>query len=519
MSRTHGGRAAAAVMVALTLLGACSTSEPGAPASASASASGGGSAGGGGSASAGPSSTLSPAEQQAFDEATATVVAYRQTVIDLLSGARTNLNDLNDVVMGDLLDDDLRNMQKSLSEGRTAQAGAQVELVSAEPVEIDLAADPETVRIRACFDLTGVTVTDAKGKETVGTRGQADYVLVRTTYLPDPGWAVGGQGTHHRPRVVMLSTVAIVRGCVMLTLSPVRRVAADACQHGSVTWAATPPGGGATVSIGVGNSTSTSGRGSAGAASGRGTSAGTRTCTHNGHTIACTGSSGVWSQERQCWVQRVSPQPDLTGTQWADLTDGAIYQCTVPGAGFSAGTGTGYWFWAPAAGQAGAPVLIDPVVLAERAVEQMGLRAPALTMTPRDPDAPLLVGVDAWLWLDDADRTMVGPVTRTASAGPVSVTATAAVTSVEWDLGDGTRLTCDGPGTPWSPDQGTGPSPTCGHRYLTPSSTQSDGTFTVRATTHWQVDWSGAGQSGQITFSLDDTRELRVDEVQVLVTR
>jgi hypothetical protein len=176
----------------------------------------------------------------------------------------------------------------------------------------------------------------------------------------------------------------------------------------------------------------------------------------------------------------------------------------------------GFWFWAPSPGSAGAPVLVDPVTVAETAVEQMELAAPKIGMTPMRPGAPLLVGMDAWLWVDNADEHGFGPITRTATAGPTSVTATGKVTKVVWDLGDGSRVTCSGAGTRWSPDQGTGPSPTCGHRFVFPSTDQPDGTYTVTATAYWQVDWAGAGQSGQLQFTMTGGRQQAVTEVQVL---
>ncbi len=117
------------------------------------------------------------------------VVAYRQTVVDLLSGARTDLNDLNLVVTGSLLQDDLKNMQAGLTAGRKAEPGARVVLVSAQPVQIELE-EEDRARVRACIDLTGITFTQPDGSTNQGSRGQADYVLVRTDYLPSPGWAV-----------------------------------------------------------------------------------------------------------------------------------------------------------------------------------------------------------------------------------------------------------------------------------------------------------------------------------------
>ncbi|MGB8020563.1 MAG: hypothetical protein WCF04_05000 [Candidatus Nanopelagicales bacterium] len=280
--------------------------------------------------------------------------------------------------------------------------------------------------------------------------------------------------------------------------------------------------GGATVNVGAGyeeDESGSAGGGGAGSTSGGGRSDTRRTCTFRGEPIDCTHPSGVWSNDRQCWVQRESSPPPKETTVWDNHTDGAIYRCTPPfGAQFGGGGTNVYLFWAPSAGADGAPVLVDPVALAEEAVERMGLTAPTVGMTPLRVGAPLLVGMDAWLWVADPGPQSYGPISRTATAGPVSVTATAQVAKVVWNLGDGSRVTCRNAGTPWTPDQGTGASPTCGHRYTNPSTTQPGGVFQVRATAHWQVDWSGAGQSGQITFTLTGTRDVPVTEVQVLQT-
>lgn len=300
-------------------------------------------------------------------------------------------------------------------------------------------------------------------------------------------------------------------------------VAADPTPGGSGSVDADFDGsGGAAVDVNAGHSTSkpgTSSGGGAGTTQAGSPSNGTRVCSYRGDEIACTSELGVWSEERQCFVQRVSPQPPAGHAIWEGRDEGTIYHCVPPGASFSAGVGIGFWFWAPSAGAAGAPVLVDPVTLAESAVERMELESPSIGMTPLTAGAPLLVGMDAWLWIDNAGPRGYGPITRTASAGPVSVTATAKVTKVVWDLGDGSRLTCRSAGTPWSRDKGTGPSPTCGYRYLTPSTQTTEGTFTVRATAHWQVEWAGAGQAGEITFTMQGEREQPVTEVQVLQTR
>ena len=84
-------------------------------------------------------------------------------------------------------------------------------------------------------------------------------------------------------------------------------------------------------------------------------------------------------------------------------------------------------------------------------------------------------------------------------------------------LGDGTRLSC-GKGTRWRPsmvdrDGMVGESPTCGHVY------QQQGRYAVRASAHWVAEWRGYGESGTIRLDVNSTRQLRVGEIQVIVTR
>ena len=53
-------------------------------------------------------------------------------------------------------------------------------------------------------------------------------------------------------------------------------------------------------------------------------------------------------------------------------------------------------------------------------------------------------------------------------------------------------------------------SPDCGHTYV------RQGKHQVRATSYWQVDWSGMGQSGSIPLSFSDTALVTIGEAQVL---
>jgi len=143
------------------------------------------------SPSADPTSTLTPEEQKAFEEATEVVLAYRQTITDLYSGARTDLNDLNDVATGDLLDQGLINISRSLKEGwSVSPKGVRIRLVNSRPVTLGLSSSEPRVRLRICLDASDVIETDPDGNVKQGLREELDYSVVRTRYLPGEGWAV-----------------------------------------------------------------------------------------------------------------------------------------------------------------------------------------------------------------------------------------------------------------------------------------------------------------------------------------
>lgn len=128
-----------------------------------------------------------------------------------------------------------------------------------------------------------------------------------------------------------------------------------------------------------------------------------------------------------------------------------------------------------------------------------------------------VVGYPLWLWTD-------GPTSLTASASEqgLEVSLDARATSVTFDLGDGTTLTCD-PTTAraWTaavPAQQ--PSPTCGHTYTRRSAgPDNPGTpYTVTATTTWEVAWTAADESGVEIVRRSASTDLVVGELQALVT-
>jgi hypothetical protein len=163
---------------------------------------------------------------------------------------------------------------------------------------------------------------------------------------------------------------------------------------------------------------------------------------------------------------------------------------------------------------------VDPVVLTWRAITSLNLRAADLHIAPTplavDPESMGLVGLPVWLWTPDGTW---GPHTATASDGPVSVTVTARIDRVEWDMGDGTTITCRTPGTAYDPARHTvdDRSPDCGHVYQHTSHDQPDGVYTVTATSHWTAAWTtDAGATGTIPFELTTSEQIRIGEMQVL---
>ncbi|MEY9935403.1 hypothetical protein ABH926_010085 [Catenulispora sp. GP43] len=162
---------------------------------------------------------------------------------------------------------------------------------------------------------------------------------------------------------------------------------------------------------------------------------------------------------------------------------------------------------------------LTPSALAQVAYKQLKPPTPTLVLSPPNT-RPELVGMPLWLSIPAASWA---PVTASASAGGVSVTATAEPVSVMWSMGDGGSVTCRGPGTPYPSDPSVHPpllSSTCGYTYERPTATPRDKSFPVTATVDWQVTWSGTGNSGGTFPNLRTSSgtQVQVAEVQALVT-
>lgn len=153
----------------------------------------------------------------------------------------------------------------------------------------------------------------------------------------------------------------------------------------------------------------------------------------------------------------------------------------------------------------------SPAQLAAQAKSLLRLTTPVIGSSPK-PGEPDLVGLNLWAWVASSAWSAQS---ATASAGGLSVTATAIPSYATWDFGDGTVITCQGPGTVYQPSDGENPlSPTCGHDY------RESGAFTETVTVHWAVAWAGAGQSGAFNdMTTTASQPVTVEQSQAVVTR
>ncbi|MEU8950946.1 ATP/GTP-binding protein [Streptomyces sp. NPDC048489] len=213
-----------------------------------------------------------------------------------------------------------------------------------------------------------------------------------------------------------------------------------------------------------------------------------------------------------CTVKKMEPQPPPDSMFWEGKSskDGAVYQRTCQNGPdgapisdtFVADTPTG-----------AAPV--DPAVVAQQAVAKMKLAGPEIA-SPRAAGT-YIVGVPMWMWVNRGPTTY-GPNSASATAGGVTVTATAEVTKIVWRMGDGATVTCNGPGTAYTASYGKQESPTCGHVYARTSVANKGGKYAVAATSTWAVDWQvkGGGVNGEFTETRQSQTQVGIGELQVV---
>ncbi|MEU0947560.1 ATP/GTP-binding protein [Streptomyces canus] len=233
----------------------------------------------------------------------------------------------------------------------------------------------------------------------------------------------------------------------------------------------------------------------------------------SGSTDGGSGSSdsGDSTDKTVCVYKPADPQPPAGSLDWEghEPGDGAVYEQTCGWGGVDGNTIVRMVWLADPPPQA----TVDPAVLAQRAVDSMTLLGPDIA-SPRAA-GKYTVGVPMWMWVNQS-ATTYGPNTASASAGGITVTATAKVSKIVWKMGDGASVTCNGPGTPYQASEGMAQSPTCGHVYSKTSAGAKSGRFPVTATSTWTIDWQGGGQAGQLTEIRQTNVQVAIGELQVV---
>ncbi|MET8090170.1 hypothetical protein [Micromonospora sp. NPDC005220] len=231
-------------------------------------------------------------------------------------------------------------------------------------------------------------------------------------------------------------------------------------------------------------------------------------CQWNGRTIPCYDEDLGWFNNGDgCYYKLTeAPDPPPEGQQWylktcngGDLGAQEMVTLADPPPGF------------------GAPP--DPEELARRALASIKLLPARLKVAPRKDVGPGLVGLPVWMWATPTP-SYFGPLTASASDRGLTVSIEAKVDRIVWNMGNGDKVPCEGPGTPYdAKDKALAgrASPDCGYDEGYPKA----GTYRVGATTYWTVRWwTDGGVEGE---PIQQTRTsgtvpIQINELQV-VTR
>lgn len=228
-------------------------------------------------------------------------------------------------------------------------------------------------------------------------------------------------------------------------------------------------------------------------------------CREGNREVPCTDvDGGVWNGD--CYATVLDPPPSKPDPVWKGHDDGVIMTCVlrIEACDQSAGIHLPpedcvLLWWAPVPEGS-----VDIEEIARAAFARANPAKIPIGIVPENkPGRVGVVGMPVWMWVQEPGTRTTGPLTATAPAGSATVTSTGRVASIDWDMGDGTTVTCQGSGTPYQDSFGKKDSPDCGHRYE-----KQGNPYTVTATSHWVVEWHGAGQSG--TFTLDRTNETQI---------
>jgi hypothetical protein len=233
--------------------------------------------------------------------------------------------------------------------------------------------------------------------------------------------------------------------------------------------------------------------------------------------VPCSTPDGWWNNAQSCYLNIEANQPPAPPGR-AD--GGAWYGCVSQPAGVC---GIRDCFTVTFYSETPPPGInrLTPGQAAARLIATFQLEGINVGLAP-DPTVPgskSYVGVPIWMWVKDRTPLSYGPYTRTDTLGGTTITATARVTSILWNMGDGHTVACGDGGTPYTAGQGFASSPSCGYRYATTSDSQPGGKFAVRATSQWEVTWTGGGADGTVNLTSTSDSAVDINELQSVNVR
>ena len=279
---------------------------------------------------------------------------------------------------------------------------------------------------------------------------------------------------------------------------------------------------------------------------GTGTGAGSGGCADSGNTVTCgsgvgggpgsaggdhggsgSTSGGGGSVQQHC-PDYVPYSVAFPGSDGGPPPPGAVqpgaWYVDLCAVGSPQGIATGVqWF---ATGQAPGPPPPDPATVGAQAASELQLPDPSLALSPAGTG---YVNLAEWL---SVAPSIWHPFATSAQAcnagGCTTATATAAPAIVTWNTGDGSVVTCSGPGTAYNPDlSADAQSTNCSHAYTvtsadqpTPAGNPNDAAFTVTATITWTVAWSGPnGSAGSLpSLTTHASSSLKVAQIESVNT-
>ena len=213
----------------------------------------------------------------------------------------------------------------------------------------------------------------------------------------------------------------------------------------------------------------------------------------------------------------IEDRPDAAGmTDWwkilapPGVTTGAIVDCTSPDGVLI------QRLWRESANP---PPSAAELEQAARLLVGGTITAPEIGTFPGnidsdDTEITGIVGYPTWFWAKNPGPGVAAPDTKTDSVQGYTLRATARLLDITYDTGDGETEHCHLGVEPIGNQRhepAQPPDPPCGHTYT------ERGYYTITATTHVTVDWSGAGRSGTIPITVTRSGRFTVSEVQALI--